>query len=57
MLVSGCTTTQVAGTAEQICQDWRQIGVRRGDVIVDDTAREIISNNKARTIWCPKVQG
>lgn len=35
-----------------MCQDWRELGVRKGDVITDDTAREIIGNNEARTVWC-----
>jgi hypothetical protein len=50
----------VTGTAEQLCRDWRQIGVRKADVkvISDDTAREIVGNNKARAAWCnPKGAG
>lgn len=50
--LSGCATPQVTGTAQQICQDWRQVGVRKADVITDDTAREIIGNNEARAVWC-----
>jgi hypothetical protein len=43
-----------------LCRDWRQIGVRKADVkvISDDTAREIVGNNKARAAWCnPKGAG
>lgn len=35
-----------------MCQDWRALGVRKGDVITDDTAREIIGNNESRAVWC-----
>jgi hypothetical protein len=49
--ISGCAQT-VAGTAEQVCRDWRQIGVRKADQITDDTAKEIIGNNDARAAWC-----
>lgn len=52
MIVSGCGTTQIAGTADKMCQDWREIGVRKADVIGDETAREIIGNNKSRDAWC-----
>lgn len=49
---SGCATTGPTGTAAQICETWRPIGVRKGDVITDPTAREIIGNNEARHEWC-----
>lgn len=42
----------MTGTAEKVCRDWRDIGVRKGDVITDGTAREIIGNNEARAVWC-----
>jgi hypothetical protein len=31
---------------------WREIGVRKADVITPDTAKEIIGNNDARAAWC-----
>lgn len=43
---------QVTGTAAQVCQDWRTIGVRKADQISDGTAKEIIGNNEARAVWC-----
>lgn len=52
MLNSGCAPAQITGTAQQICQDWRSVGVRKADVITDDTAKEIIGNNEARAVWC-----
>lgn len=52
LLSSGCTTPQVMGTAEQICQDWRPIGVRKADQISDETAKEIVGNNVSRDAWC-----
>lgn len=38
----------------QMCgpNNWQEIGVRKGDKITDDTAREIVGNNKARAAWC-----
>ena len=50
---SGCGHAP-AGTLAQLCSEngWREIGVRKGDVITDPTAREIIGNNEARTVWC-----
>lgn len=48
---SGCSQT-VTGTTAQMCQDWREIGVRKADKITDDTAREIVGNNEARAAWC-----
>lgn len=52
VLLSGCKTTE--GTLAQICNEngWREIGVRKGDVITDDTAKEIVGNNVARDAWC-----
>lgn len=40
----------------QICgeNNWREIGVRKADKITDETAREIVGNNKARAAWCNK---
>jgi len=49
---AGCAQNQITGTAEQLCRDWRQIGVRKADKISDDTAKEIIGNNEARGVWC-----
>lgn len=54
MLNSGCAQSVASGTAVQACESWRTIGVRKGDVITDDTAREIIGNNDARAVWCEK---
>lgn len=50
--LSGCAPAQITGTAAQICQDWRTVGVRKADAITDDTAKEIIGNNEARAVWC-----
>lgn len=52
---SGCGRT-VEGTIAQVCgpNSWREIGVRKGDKIGDETAREIIGNNEARAVWCSK---
>jgi len=51
--VSGCGQT-VEGMLAQVCgpNGWREIGVRKADRITDDTAREIIGNNEARSAWC-----
>jgi hypothetical protein len=51
--VSGCSRT-IEGTVAQMCgpNNWQEIGVRKGDKITDDTAREIVGNNKARAAWC-----
>lgn len=51
--VSGCAQSP-AGTLAQLCSEngWREIGVRRGDVITPDTGKEIIGNNEARATWC-----
>lgn len=51
--LSGCGRT-VEGTIAQVCgpNNWREIGVRKADKIGDDTAREIIGNNEARSAWC-----
>jgi len=53
--LSGCGRT-TEGTLAQVCGDngWREIGVRKKDVITDDTGREIVGNNKARDAWCNK---
>lgn len=58
-LLSGCGRT-IDGTVAQICgpNNWQEIGVRKSDKITDDTAREIVGNNKARAAWCnPKGAG
>jgi len=51
--VSGCQQGPT-GTLAQICGEngWREIGVRKGDVITPDTGKEIIGNNEARATWC-----
>lgn len=51
--VSGCART-IEGTVAQICgpNNWQEIGTRKADKITDDTAREIVGNNKARAAWC-----
>ena len=53
IVTSGCGQT-IEGTVAQICSEngWREIGVRKGDVIGNDTAKEIIGNNEARAVWC-----
>lgn len=52
LTASGCAPV-ITGTAEQMCRDWREIHVRKVDRInSDDTAREIIGNNEARSAWC-----
>ena len=50
---SGCAQAP-AGTLAQLCSEngWREIGVRKGDVITPDTGKEIIGNNEARATWC-----
>lgn len=51
--LSGCAQSPT-GTLAQLCSEngWREIGVRRGDVITPDTGKEIIGNNEARAAWC-----
>ncbi len=51
--LGGCSQS-VEGTVAQICgpNGWLPIGVRKGDQITDDTAKEIIGNNEARHAWC-----
>jgi hypothetical protein len=51
--ISGCASAP-AGTLAQVCgpNGWREIGVRKADVITPDTAKEIIGNNEARQAWC-----
>lgn len=51
--ISGCAKAP-EGTLAQVCgpNGWREIGVRKADVITPDTAREIIGNNEARAAWC-----
>ena len=46
------------GTLAQICTGkggWREIGIRKKDLITPDTAKEIVGNNEARMTWCGKV--
>ena len=52
-VLSGCATAPT-GTLAQVCgpNGWREVGVRKADVITPDTAREIIGNNEARRAWC-----
>jgi len=52
-VISGCAKAP-EGTLAQVCgpNGWREIGVRKADVITPDTAREIIGNNEARQAWC-----
>ena len=54
--VSGCAQT-VTGTTAQMCQDWQQIGVSKKDVLTDQTATEIVGNNRARKVWCSAAHG
>ena len=54
ILASGCATPQVVGVAEQVCRDWRQIGVDKADVITAETMKEIVGNNVSRDVWCAK---
>jgi hypothetical protein len=51
--ISGCAKAP-EGTLAQVCgpNGWREIGVRKADVITPDTAKEIIGNNEARQAWC-----
>jgi len=35
-----------------MCQDWRLISVSKADKLSDETATEIVSNNKSREVWC-----
>ena len=41
----------------QMCQDWREIGVRKADQIGPETSREIVGNNVARDVWCKPKGG
>ena len=54
--LSGCAQ-DIAGTVPQMCQDWREIGVRKADQIGPDTSREIVGNNVARDVWCKPKGG
>jgi len=51
--LSGCAKAP-EGTLAQVCgpNGWREIGVRKADVITPGTAQEIIGNNAARAAWC-----
>ena len=53
VVLSGCAKPP-EGTLAQVCgpNGWREIGVRKADVITPDTAKEIIGNNEARHAWC-----
>lgn len=56
-IVSGCAQPQPAGTLAQICGErgWREIGIRKRDVITPETGKEIVGSNEARATWCGKI--
>lgn len=48
---SGCSQT-VAGTAQQVCETWRDVTISKHDKLTAQTAGEIAGNNAARATWC-----
>lgn len=52
---SGCSQT-IAGTAQQMCEQWQIVTVSRKDVLTDETKRGIVGNNAARETWCKSAR-
>ena len=51
ILLAGCSTPSIAPAVADpidICEAWRQINVRKGDVLSTDTARAVVENNVGR---------
>jgi hypothetical protein len=50
---AGCSQT-IAGTAEQLCQQWRIVTVSKAEIkaLSAETKRSIAGNNAARETWC-----
>ena len=52
-LMTACApTSEIRGTAVQICGTWHPIMPSKKDVLTDGTASQIAGNNAANEKWC-----
>jgi len=49
--LAGCSSN-IAGTASQVCQTWKIVTISKKDVLTPQTSSEIAGNNAARETWC-----
>jgi len=52
-LLTACEKTAPVATVdrEALCRDWRHQTISKRDVLTEDTAKQIESNNKSRPAW------
>ena len=53
VLLTACGTTSSPApiAAEQMCQSWRHLTIRKADKLTEDTASQIEGSNKSRPAW------
>lgn len=53
--ISGCAKEpEPAGLQAHLCRTWQPISVSKKDTLTDQTKKEIVGNNAANELWCPR---